>query len=159
MPVAAEILRNGHTYTGVDISARQVELAMSQLPDGDFRVGNVLDQAFDAEAFDAVLALYVMTHIPREQWGTLLARIFRWLKPHGTLLLNVPHGDSAGWLEQDFLGFGGTNWTNAYGAETTVGILEAEGLRVVDATALADDDSSPNGWVWLTAVKLRWDAP
>src|SRR5947208_14115591 len=84
IPVAAEILRNGHTYTGVDISVRQVELAMSHLPDGDFRVGNVLDQAFDAEAFDAVLALYVMTHIPRPQSRPLLVRIFGWPRPHGT---------------------------------------------------------------------------
>jgi SAM-dependent methyltransferase len=153
VPVGAEFIRNGHSYIGVDVSPRQVELATTHLPHGDFRLGDILDQTFEAEVFDAVVALYVITHVPREKWSTLIHNIREWLKVGGVLLVNVPHGDSPGWLEENFLGFGGTNWTNAYGAETTAGILEAEGLTVVEAVALGDDDTSPNGWVWITATK------
>ncbi len=69
--------------------------------------------------------------------------------------MNVPHGDSPGWLEEDFLGFGATNWTNAYGAEATVDILEAQHLNVVEAKPLSDDDDTADGWVWITAQKSR----
>jgi len=41
-----------------------------------------------------------------------------------------------------------TEGTNACGAERTAGILEAEGLKVIEAIPLYDDDS-PNVWVWI----------
>jgi len=153
MPVAAEIVSRGHSYIGVDVSPRQIELAARHVPGGDFRLGDILDQRFGAGLFDAVLALYVLTHVPRERWKAVVANIHRWLKPGGLLLVNVPHGDSPGWLEEDFLGLGGTSWTNAYGAGRTVAMLEAEGFAVVEALALVDDDPGSDRWVWITAAK------
>jgi SAM-dependent methyltransferase len=153
VPVAAEILRNGHPYVGIDVSPRQVGLARKHVPQADVRVGDVLDQTFDPQTFDAVVALYVITHVPRERWASLFHKIHEWLKVGGVLLVNVPDGDSPGWVEEDFLGLGGTNWTNAYGVERTVRMLEAKGFTVVEAVPLADDDTSPNGWVWITARK------
>lgn len=136
MPVAAEIISRDHSYIGVDVSPRQIELAASHVPLGDFRLGDIADQQFGAGMFDAVLALYMITHVPRERWAVLIANIHQWLKPGGVLLINVPHGDSPGWLEEDFLGFGATNWTNAYGAGRTVEMLEAEGFTVCEAIPL-----------------------
>jgi SAM-dependent methyltransferase len=151
LPVAAEVLRHGHTYFGIDVSPRQIELATRLVPGGDFRCGDLLDQSLDNATFDAVIALYTVTHVPRDEWARLFARVRRWLKPGGRFLVNVPHGDSPGWLEEDFLGLGVTSWTNAFSAETTQGMLEAAGLDVLEAISRPDDDSSPNGWVWITA--------
>jgi hypothetical protein len=64
----------------------------------------------------------------------------------------VPHCDSPGWLEEDFLGRGRPNRTNAYGAATTKALLEAGSFSVLEAVSLADDDSGP-GWVWFTAQR------
>lgn len=101
MPVAAEILRKGHSYIGVDVSPRQVELPTKRVPHGDFGLGDILDQTFDAERFDGVIALYVITHVPREKWRSLFGKVCRWLKADGVLLVNVAHGDSPGWFEED----------------------------------------------------------
>ncbi len=153
VPVAAEIVGRGHGYVGIDISPRQIELARRFVPNGDFRCGDIVEQSFEAEIFDAVVAFYVITHVPRERWRGLFAHVSQWLRPGGVLVLNVPHGDSPGWLEEDFLGFGATNWTNAYGAETTVGILEAHHLSVLEAKPLPEDDDSSEEWVWITAQR------
>ena len=151
VPVAAGVLASGHAYLGIDVSPRQIDLARGLVPDGDFRCGDVLDQSFDDASFDAVIAFYVVTHVPRELWAGLFASIHRWLRPGGLLALNVPDRDSPGWLEQDFLGLGTTNWTNAYGAAATQEILAAHAFEVLEAKALADDDDSPDPWVWITA--------
>ncbi len=153
VPVAAEILRHGHDYIGIDVSPRQIELARGQVPGGDFRCADVLDQSFEDETFDALVALYAITHVPRDRWGELISAFRCWLRPGGILLVNVPHGDSPGWLEEDFLGLDSTNWTNGYGIEATLKMLTAAAFDVVEALPLADDDSSPNGWIWVTATK------
>jgi cyclopropane fatty-acyl-phospholipid synthase-like methyltransferase len=154
IPVAEEVLRRGHSYVGVDVSPRQIDLATRHVPGGDFRLGDLLDQRFPAGGFDAVFALYVLTHVLRERWHEVFARLHLWLRPGGVVLLNVPPEDSAGWLEEDFLGLGGTSWTNAYGARRTVELLEARGFTIVDARSLVDDDPGADRWVWITAATL-----
>lgn len=155
LPVAAEILQRGHAYVGVDVSRRQIELARQQVPGGDFRCGDVLEQSFEDDAFDAVMALYAITHVPRDRWSELITDFHRWLRPGGILLVSVPHGDSPGWLEEDFLGLGSTNWTNGYGIEATLEMLATAGFDVLEALPLVDDDSGAERWVWVTATKAR----
>ena len=41
-----------------------------------------------------------------------------WLSPGGWFLVCLGTRDSPGWFEEDFLGYGGTNWTNGYDLET-----------------------------------------
>jgi hypothetical protein len=78
VPVAAEIVGAGHTDIGVDVSPRQVGLVTRHLPHGDFRLGDIANQRFGAGVFDAVVALYVITHVPRERWASLMAKVHRW---------------------------------------------------------------------------------
>jgi hypothetical protein len=100
-----------------------------------------------------VLMLYAITHVPRRQWADLAQRIHMWLATGGLFLLNVPQEGNAGWLEEDFLGFGTTNWTNAYGASDCVDLVELVGFRIVEAQTLADDEPDHPGWFWILAEK------
>ena len=72
----------------------------------------------DPGSFDAVVALYSIIHVPRRHYPLVFERIHRWLRPDGWLLASFGTGDSAGWLEEDLLGFGSANWTNSYDAAT-----------------------------------------
>lgn len=153
IPVAAAIVASGHKVLGVDVSPKQIDLALRNVPSGRFLVGDLVEQEFEAAAFDAVLMLYVITHVPREKWRVVFRSICRWLSPGGWLLLNVPHNESAGWLEEDFLGLGTTNWTNGFDAPTTLGLLADEGFTVVEAQRLDEDDLDPEGWLWILAQR------
>jgi SAM-dependent methyltransferase len=158
VPIAAEIVSRGHRYTGVDISPRQIELACEVVPGGSFIVGDALDQRFAANSFDAALMLYAITHVPRRRWNSLARQIHTWLAPDGFFLVNVPQEGNSGWLEEDFLGFGTTNWTNAYGASECADLLKRVGFEIVEAQTYADDEPDEPGWVWILARKLTSDS-
>jgi SAM-dependent methyltransferase len=114
VPTAAGLAANGHRVTGIDISSRQVELARANVPLGRFQVGDALEIDFEPRSFDAIVALFVLTHIPRDKWEPLIARFVDWLRPGGWLLTTFGVNDSAGCNEENFLGLGHTNWTNGF---------------------------------------------
>jgi len=150
VPTAAAFARQGYHVTGIDISPRQVELARANVPLGQFVVGDVLEIDFEPRSFDAVVALYSLTHIPRIRWEALFAHFVAWLRPHGWLLATFGMSDCGGWDEEDFLGFGHTNWTNGFGPETSQRLLRSAGFRIDRAETI--EDELPSGleqWLWV----------
>jgi SAM-dependent methyltransferase len=150
VPTAAAFAREGHHVTGIDISRRQVDLARANVPLGRFLVGDVLETDFDTGSFQAIIALFSLTHIPRNKWGPLFAHFVDWLHPHGWLLATFGMSDSSGWDEEDFLGFGHTNWTNGFGPETSQRLLRSVGFRIDRAEMI--EDELPSGlerWLWV----------
>jgi SAM-dependent methyltransferase len=151
VPVGRGIVDRGYTYFGVDLSPRQIEIARLRVPKGSFIIGDAAAQDFEPNSFNAVPMLYAITHVPREHWSELLSRIRRWLQADGWLLINVPHHGTAGWLEEDFLGLGGSNWTNSYDAPTSLCLIEFAGFDIVDSRRLGESDIDPKGWLWVLA--------
>lgn len=152
LPVARRIVDAGHRYTGVDISERQIALAQQHVPEGEFVVGDIVAVSFSRRQFDAALVLYAITHVPRQRWPVIARKVYEWLKPGGLLLINVPARGSPGWLEEDFLGFGADNWTNALDASETIELLADTGFDVLEAVQLPDDEPGP-GWFWVFAQR------
>jgi SAM-dependent methyltransferase len=150
VPTAAELARSGHSVTGVDISPRQVELARANVPPGRFLVGDALTTEFQRGSFEAIVALFVLTHIPRDRWEWLFAHFVEWLSPGGWLLATFGMSDSSGWNEEDFLGLGQTNWTNGFGPETSQRLLKAAGIRIDRAEIVEDElPSGVERWLWV----------
>ena len=58
----------------------------------------------------------------------------------------MPTHDDAGWYEEDFLGTGASNWTNAYGPDRTIELLEQASFVVTERRVLADDIPGGPGW-------------
>jgi SAM-dependent methyltransferase len=151
LPVAATVVAAGHRLVGVDLSSKQIDLATRNVPGGEFLVGDIAEQDFAPATFDAVLLLYVITHVPKEEWAAVLHNIRRWLTPGGWLLLNVPHHASPGWREEDFLGLGTTNWTNSFDSPTSLALLTEKGFTIIDTQTLGEDEHDPEGWLWVLA--------
>lgn len=150
VPVAARFASAGHHVVGVDISPRQIELARTNVPEGKFVVGDVTE--FDAEpgSFDAVMALYSLTHIPRDKYPTLFGRVAAWLRPGGWFLASMGRSDDAGWDEENFLGFGHTNWTNGYDPETSGRLLVDAGFELEHAVDVSEATPfGPERWLWV----------
>jgi len=150
VPTAAAFVDKGHAVTGIDISPRQLELACANVPLARFLIGDALEIDFPPGSFDAVVALFVLTHIPRDRWASLFSRFVEWLTPRGWLLATFGATDSIGWDEEDFLGFGHTNWTNGFGPDVSLRLLREAGVRVDRAETI--EDELPSGlerWLWV----------
>ncbi len=152
VPTAAAIARAGHRVTGIDISPRQIELARAQVPSGRFLVGDVLEAVFEPGSFDAVVALFSLTHIARAQWDWLFTRLVEWSHPQAWLLATFGMSDCGGWDEEDFLGLGATNWTNGFSPDTSQRMLRSAGFRIDRADIVHDDTPfGPERWLWVLA--------
>src|SRR5262249_49329853 len=71
-----------------------------------FICADVNELEFEPESFDAVVAFYVLLHLPRADLRPLLDRLAAWLRPGGIFLANtlVARDDEGEGVEDDWLG-------------------------------------------------------
>ncbi len=72
--------------TGIDISGAQIERAQKALSEAELIHGDFTTATFAAGSFDAVVALFTLTHIPANDLPALLGRVATWLRPDGLFL-------------------------------------------------------------------------
>jgi ubiquinone/menaquinone biosynthesis C-methylase UbiE len=150
LPSTLELARR-FRVTGVDISAAQVELARRNLPDTEFVQADVTEVEFDEASFDGVVALYTISHVPREQHATLFASVYRWLTPGGLFLATLGAADSPDWFGpwlDDEMFF------SSYDAEENRRVLRAAGFELLldDVLATAEPEGDVN-FLWVIARK------
>lgn len=118
----AEMLARGFDVLPTDGSPEMAEVASRRL---GRPVGTLLFHDLDAvEAYDGVWANACLLHVPRDELGPILQRIWRALKPGGTFYASFKTGDAEGrdalnryynypspeWLRETYAGAG--NWTS-----------------------------------------------
>jgi len=140
-----------HAATGVDVSAAQSEAAKRNVPNATVLQRDIAAQDFPASSFDAVVAFYVLEHLPREEHGSLFARFAQWLCPGGHLLLTLEKGADSGtvsdWLDVPM-------YFSQFDEETTSNLLHSAGFDVVlrDTESQLEADSEIE-YVWFHARK------
>lgn len=129
VPALAEIARL-HDAVGVDISKTQVELAGANVPEADVLHADVAELAFPPNSFDAVVAFYLLDHLPREEHSPLFVKVREWLAPGGLFLFSVEPEDEPGtvgeWL-------GKPMFFSHFDAKTTLRLVREAGLEVLDS--------------------------
>jgi SAM-dependent methyltransferase len=133
--------------TGVDLSARQLALARENVPGATFLKADMGAVNFPAGAIDAVVALYAIIHLPREEVPTLLARIARWLRPGGRFLATWPLDAWEG-EEADWQGWGAPMWWSHHGADDNLALLRDAGFAISSAARLTEGGET---WLWVLA--------
>ena len=150
IPTLAAIAQR-HKATGVDCSVVQVEAARQNVPAATVLHGDIAVQEFPPESFDAVVAFYVVEHIPREEHDALFARFARWLRPGGHLLFTTERGDESGsfreWLDVPM-------FFSQFDEETTALLIESAGFDVLrrEVESQLEEDSEVE-YVWFHAKK------
>ncbi len=158
VPTAAAVVAAGHEFVGIDISAAQLALAREHVPSSTLLHANFLDVVFEEGAFDAVVALYSITHVPRRHYPALFERIRKWLEPDGLFLATLGTGNSSGWLEEDFLGFGETCWTNSFEPTATKQLLREAGLSLESVEVVEQNEQwGIERWLHVLARPRRSD--
>jgi SAM-dependent methyltransferase len=146
VPLARDLAAAGYVVTGVDMSAVQIERARQLVPAATFRRGDVAATSFPEDAFDAIVFLYAIIHLPLDQQPIVLARLARWLRPGGTLLLTAGldawTGSEAGWLGTDT-----TMWWSHADAATYRCWLHEAGF-VIDEESIVPEGDSGHALFW-----------
>ncbi|KAJ6164694.1 hypothetical protein N7470_003366 [Penicillium chermesinum] len=142
--------------TGNDISSTQIALARETLPSSvELIEGDMMGLEFNPEQFDAVLAMYSLIHLPREEQREILRRIRTWLKPGGRFLANFSADGFLGAVDNSWLGGkeGAVFWSG-WGREKTNEIMREIGfaLEVDEITESVEEDSNGVG----ISVPFHW---
>lgn len=151
VPVA-KALAERFNVTGVDLSARHIELARKRVPKAWFIHGDVMDLLLPDRSLNAVIATYSLTHIPRDEHPALFAKFARWLRPGGLFVASLGVSDDPGTVERDWLGvpmfFSGDD------VETGLARVRGAGFEIISAEEIVDDeDGVPVTFLWVVAQK------
>jgi SAM-dependent methyltransferase len=147
-------LAQRYAVTGVDVSSAQLAAARANVPTATFIEADIASIDFAPESFDAVTALYVISHVPREHHANLFGRIARWLRPNGLFVASLGAGDSPDWTG-DWLGV--PMFFSSFDAAENERLLTAAGFELDIAEVvetLEPEAAVPFLWV-LARVTVR----
>ncbi|MEW1681716.1 methyltransferase domain-containing protein [Streptomyces sp. NPDC093594] len=140
VPVARDIASAGHRVMGIDISRAQISRAERFVPGAHFAQADATALDFPPGSFDAVVALYVLIHVPLEQQLRLLERIASWLRPGGLLLCSTGLHEWTG-VDDNWLDSGVAMWWSHTDADTNRDWLVRSGLVIEREESVPEGDS------------------
>jgi cyclopropane fatty-acyl-phospholipid synthase-like methyltransferase len=152
LPATRELALS-HEVTGVDISEEQIARARSNVPTATFIRGDVRAVDLPVGAFDAIVALYLIDNIPREDYPALFRRLGELLRPNGRLLLSAEPGEDP-WQPYTWLGV--PMFINTVPTAELVQLLQEAGLSVISTeleTQLEGDRQIE--YAWIIGERLR----
>jgi SAM-dependent methyltransferase len=139
--------------TGVDLSARQIELARQNLPEATFIHADMTKLELPPASFDAVVALYSLTHLPYSDLPGVLLKIGSWLRPGGLLLATIGARSDPGTVEPNWLG--APMYFSGYGVEENCRYVEQAGLTIESAQVeVIFEDGEPVKFLWVVARRV-----
>ncbi|MFB6085637.1 MAG: class I SAM-dependent methyltransferase [Halodesulfurarchaeum sp.] len=135
--------RDEFAVIGLDISREQLRLAADRLPDTPLLQGDMTTLPLSDASVDAVVALYSIIHVPREDHREVFEEWERLLRPRGWVLFTSGTEAWAG-RNPDWLDSGVEMvWSYPDPAET-MAALERAGF-VVESTASVPDSLAEEG--------------
>jgi len=153
VPVTRWLADRSFAVTGVDVSARQLDLARKNVPAGTFLKADMTELTFAPESFDAAVAFHSIIHVPRAEHLALLESIHRWLRPEGVFLATMSVSENEG-REEDWEGWGAPMVWSHYDGEANVAMLRGVGFEIQYAepkTGPGTGDAET--WLWVLARK------
>jgi SAM-dependent methyltransferase len=127
-PTAAALIAAGHCVLGVDVSPVMVELATRQVPEAEFRCGDIRDVSLEAESFDGVCVFFSLLQMTRAEQSDLTRRLTRALRPGGHLVLATVPADVE---DVEVVFMGQPVRATSFGEEDVVAMVRAAGLTVM----------------------------
>ena len=94
IPYDKYLVNSGFQVTGIDISEKHVEMAQKNVPLAHYIKGDFSSLDFGDNSYDAIISLYAVFHIPREEHFDLFLKIHRTLKDDGVVLVTLGLSDT-----------------------------------------------------------------
>lgn len=146
-PIASYLIQNGHRVVGLDASKNMIDLARQNIPNGDWRLGDMRTFQFP-EHFHGIIGWNSFFHLTRDEQRTTLPIIASHLLPDGVVLLTVgPNdGEVAGLVGDDPI-YHASLSQDEYG-----NILSDQGLEMV---SFVEEDPECYGMTILLAKSIK----
>jgi cyclopropane fatty-acyl-phospholipid synthase-like methyltransferase len=136
---------------GVDLSEEQLRLAGARVPEAKLVHGDFSELEFEDESFDAVTALYSITHVPRAEHAALFDRVARWLRPGGFFLASLGARGSEDWTGE-WLGV--EMFFSSHDAATNRQLLREAGFRLMlDEVVTMQEPEGEATFLWVLGRK------
>jgi cyclopropane fatty-acyl-phospholipid synthase-like methyltransferase len=136
--------------TGLDISARQIELARRNVSKAGFIIADIVTHDFPPQSFDAAVASYSFIHVPRAEHELLFRKITTWLRPGGFLLANFGIGNVEVDYEEDWLG--APMFWSSFDEDRERAALAKVGFELlIDHIETEIEDGKPRNWLLILA--------
>lgn len=128
IPIDKYLIDKGFKVTGIDISEKQIELAKSNFPQGEFKVQDMSELKEGQFSVDAVVSFYAIFHTPRQQHIEIFKKINSFLPINGYLLVTMGSSEWEG-KESDFCGTE-MEWSH-YDADTNRQLIKDAGFKLL----------------------------
>jgi SAM-dependent methyltransferase len=151
IPVTSRLAERA-SVVGVDLSWRQLWLARQHVPEARFVQADVTTVGFRPSSFDAVTAVLVLNHVPRDLMAALLESIHGWLRPAGRFMASMGATDDPDNVQADWLG--APMFFSSFDADTNLSLVRAAGFVDVDGEVIGlDEDGQTVSFLWVTATR------
>ena len=150
---ATQELALKHEVTGIDISEEQIARAKPNVPTAMFICGDAREIDLPLGAFNAIVALYLIDNIAREDYPALFRRFAELLRPNGRVLLSAEPGDDP-WQSYTWLGV--PMFINTVPTAELVQLLEDAGLSVASTEFESQlEGGRPIEYAWIVAANQQ----
>jgi cyclopropane fatty-acyl-phospholipid synthase-like methyltransferase len=129
-----------YKVTGVDFSEEQINLARVNVPSADFICTDIMDLSFRPSSFEAIVSLYVIFHLPRQEQAVLFKRMSKWLAPGGYLFASLSYVNQPSYTEDDF--FGVKMYWDSMSLDKYEKLMKNEGFNVIQIKEIGHGYSS-----------------
>jgi len=102
-PMARLFIERGWQVTGVDFSPAMLQLAAQRVPQMTRIAADMRELELPHASFEAIILIYSLFHVPRDDHPGLFAKLHRWLTPGGRLLFTYATKEYTG--EEEFEGY------------------------------------------------------
>ena len=137
--------------TGVDLSAEQIRRASARFPAATFVHADATTLDFPPASFDAVVAFFVLGHVPHGEMAELLQRIASWLRPGGWFLATMGARGLGERVEDDWLGV--PMFFSGLHEDESRALVRAAGLDLVRDQVITqrEPDHGDIAFLWILA--------
>ena len=151
-PTLDHILRQGEKIiaTGNDLSSTQLALARDNLAAHASRLNLIESDMtkldFEPTSLTAIVAMYSLIHLPRDEQRLMVDKMARWLKPGGVLLANFAPDPIDVAVFENWLHEKGWMFWSSLGEQGTLEALKEAGF-VIESKAVEGDKEENFLWV------------
>ncbi len=152
MPFTASLAQS-FEVTGVDFSARQLELARQKVPSASFVHADMTEVKFPAAEFNAVTAFFSIIHVHRDRHQALFENISEWLKPGGVFVASL--GKRGQKEDRDENWLGAPMFWSYHNPEIALQQIEQARMRVERSwlETVEEGIDGPETFFWVVASK------
>jgi ubiquinone/menaquinone biosynthesis C-methylase UbiE len=132
VPCAKLLVQAGFEVVGIDFSASMLRMAKESVPEANFMKDDLTRLGFRDNAFDGLIALYSIIHVPREIHASLYKSFHRILKPDGKMLICIGSDEWEG--EDEY--FGARMFWSENNLEATLRMIKNAGIQIISGKHL-----------------------